>query len=175
MNKLRESLFWKSTDSWYKNILISVRIYLDNFGVKIVNIVVSLVVWSPRTALRVNKVTMFKRFKFNRFKTNIKLEGTWWDSVGRVTWKIINLSNCIYNGTVRKGTLNNPNSLGMSCVFIIQFYSVLGGDKHRKVWHAMCDYNFCSSIFMKQHSIYYIKFWSRGNHQSSLKYLEVNI
>ena len=43
MNKLRESLFLKSIDSWDKNILVSVSIDLDNFGLKIVKIVASLV------------------------------------------------------------------------------------------------------------------------------------
>ena len=42
-NQLRESLFLKSTDSWDNNILISVRIDIDNFEVKIVKIVASLV------------------------------------------------------------------------------------------------------------------------------------
>ena len=66
----------KFTDSWDNKILVSVRIYLDDFELKIVNIVASLIGWSPRTTLRVNKITMFKRFKCNFLKTNIKLEGT---------------------------------------------------------------------------------------------------
>ena len=65
MNKLRDSLFLKSTDSWDNNILISVSIDIDNFELKIVKIVVSLVWWSTRKTLRVNKVTMLKRFRFN--------------------------------------------------------------------------------------------------------------
>ena len=97
MNKLRESLFWKSTDSWENKILVSERIYLENFELKINKIVVGLVEWSPRTTLRVNKVTMFNRFRCNLFKTNIKLEVTWWYSVVRVTWTIINWYNWIYN------------------------------------------------------------------------------
>ena len=73
MNKLRESLFWKSTDSWDNNIIVSVRIDPDNFELKTVKIVASLVGWSPRMTLRVNKVTMFKRFRCNLLKTNINL------------------------------------------------------------------------------------------------------
>ena len=42
MNKLRE-IFLKSTDNWDNNILVSVRIDPDNFELKIVNIVASLV------------------------------------------------------------------------------------------------------------------------------------
>ena len=175
MNKLRDSLFWKSTYSWDNKILVSLSIDIDNFELKIVNIVVSMVWWSPRITLRVNKVTMFKRFRCNLFKTNTKLEGTWWYSVGRVTWKIINCSNWIYNWTVSKETWNNPNYLGMSRVSISQFNSGLGWDRHRKVWHTICDFNICSSIFMKRHSRYCIKFWRRGDHQSILKHLEVNI
>ena len=149
MNKLRESLFWKSTDSWENNILVYARIDIDNFELKIVKIVASLVGWSPITTLRVKKVTMFKRFRCNLLKTNIKLEGNWWYSVVRVTWTIINWSNWIYNQTVSKATYNNTNSLGMSCVSISQFHIGLGWDKHRKAWHAICDCNICSSIFMK--------------------------
>ena len=43
MNKLRESFFLKYTDSWDNNILVSVRIDIDFFKLKIVKIVVSLV------------------------------------------------------------------------------------------------------------------------------------
>ena len=43
MNKLIESLFLNPTDSWDNNILVYVSIDLDNFELKIVNIVVSLV------------------------------------------------------------------------------------------------------------------------------------
>ena len=96
--------FWKSTESWDNKILVSVRIDLDNLEVKIVKIVASLVGWSPRTTLRVKKVTMFKRFKCNFPKTNIKLEGTWWYSVGRMTWTIINWYNWIYKWLFRKAT-----------------------------------------------------------------------
>ena len=88
-----ERVFWKSTEIWDNNILVSVRIDLDYFELKIVNIVASLVGWSPIKTLRVDKVTMFKRFRCNLFKTNIKFEGTWWYSVGRVTWTIIKCSN----------------------------------------------------------------------------------
>ena len=102
MNKLRESLFWKSTENWDNNIFFSVRINLENFESKIAKIVPSLLEWYQRTTLRVNKVVIFKRFRCNLLKTNIKLEGTWWYSVGRATWTIINWSNCIYNWTVRK-------------------------------------------------------------------------
>ena len=43
MNKLIEILFRKSTDSWDNNILVSVRIDLDNFELNIVKVVSSLV------------------------------------------------------------------------------------------------------------------------------------
>ena len=150
------------------------RIDLDNFDVKIVEIVLILVWWSPRATFMVNKVTMFKRFRRNLLKSNIKHEGTWWYGVGRVTWKIIKCSNCIYNGTVRKASQNNTNSLGTCRVSISQFHSGLGWDTHRKLWHAICDCNICSSIFMKQRSKDCIKFWSMGKRNSSLKHLEVN-
>ena len=41
MNKLRESLFLKSTDSWDNKIIVSVIINLENFELKIVKIVAS--------------------------------------------------------------------------------------------------------------------------------------
>ena len=63
----------------------------------------------------------------------------------------------------------------MSRVSVSKFHSGLGWYEHRKVWHAVCECNLSSSIFMKQHSRYCIKFWRRGNYQSSLKHLEVNI
>ena len=63
----------------------------------------------------------------------------------------------------------------MSRVSISQFHSGLGWDKHRKAWHAICDCNIRSSIFMKQHSRYCIKFWRRGDNQSILNRLNVNI
>ena len=150
-------------------------VYLDNFYLKMVNIFLSLVWWSPRTTLRVKKVTMFKRFRCKLILTNIKCEGTWWDSVGRATCTIINWPNWIYYWTVSKTKSNNPNSLGMSHVSINQFYSVLGWDKYRKLWHAILDWNIRSSIFMKKHSRDCIKFWRRGDHQSILDHLEVNI
>ena len=175
MNNLRESLFWMSTDIWDNNIIISARIDTENFELKIVNIFVSLVWWSPRTTLRVKKVTMFKSFICNLFRTNIKLEGTWSYSIGRVNWTIINCPHWIYTGTVRKATYNNPNSLEMYRVSIIQFHSCLGWDKHRKVWHEICDCNIRSNIFMKHHIRYCINFWRSGERQSSLKHLEVNI
>ena len=59
-----------------KNILVSVRIYLDNFKLKIVKIVASLVELSPRMTLMVNKVTIFKSFRCNLLKTKLKLEYT---------------------------------------------------------------------------------------------------
>ena len=126
MNKLRESSSFNSIDSWDNNILVNVSIDLEHFDLKIVKIVVSLVWWSTRMTLRVNKFTMFNRFRCNLFKTNIKLEDTWLYSVGRVTWTIISCSNWIYNRTVRKATYNNPNSLGISRVSISQFHSGLG-------------------------------------------------
>ena len=43
VNKLRESLFWKSIDSWDNNIFVSVSIDLENFEFKMVKLVVSLV------------------------------------------------------------------------------------------------------------------------------------
>ena len=70
----------------------------------IVDIVLSPIGWSPRATLSINKFTMFKRSRRNLLKSNIKFEGTWWDGVGTVTWKIINWSHCIYNGTVMKST-----------------------------------------------------------------------
>ena len=68
-------LFWKSTDICNNNILVSVRVDLENFYLKIVDIVLSLVLWSPRTTLRVNKVTTFKRFIWNLFKNQHKIWG----------------------------------------------------------------------------------------------------
>ena len=63
----------------------------------------------------------------------------------------------------------------MSCVSIIQFHSGFGWDKHRKLLHAIFDCNIRSSVFMKQHSRDCIKSWRRGDHQSNLKHLGVNI
>ena len=60
-------------------------------------------------------------------------------------------------------------------VSFILFHSGLGWDKHRKEWYAIHDLNICSSIFMKQQSRDYITFWSRGDHQSIMKHMEVNI
>ena len=99
-----ERFFWNCTDSWYKNILVSVIFDLEILYLNMVNIVFILVVWSPITTLRFNKVTIFKSFIQNLLKANIKFEGTWWDGIGRVTWTIINWSHLIYNGTVRKST-----------------------------------------------------------------------
>ena len=64
--------------------------------------------------------------------------------------------------------------MGMYHVSIRQFHSGLGWDKHRKVWHEICDCNIRSYIFMKQHSRECINFWRRDNHQSILKHMEVN-
>ena len=97
-----ERFFWKCIDSWDNNILVYMRVYFEMFYLNIVNIVLSLVGWSQRKTLRVNKVTMFKRFRRNLLKSNIKFEGTWCHGVGRVTWKIINWYHWIYNKTVRK-------------------------------------------------------------------------
>ena len=63
----------------------------------------------------------------------------------------------------------------MPRVSISQFHSSLGWDKHRKVWHEVCDCNIRSYIFMKQHSIDCTQLWSSINHQSSLKHMEVKI
>ena len=175
MHTLTDLFFWMSTGSRDIHIIVYVRIDLDNLDLKIVKIVLILVWWYPRTALRFNKVTISKRFRCNLFKTNIKFEGTWWDSVGKVTWTIINWTNWIYNVTVKKMTKKYPNSFVMSCVSIRQFHSGLGWYKHRKVWHAIYDYNTRSSIFMKQHSRYSIIFLRSRDHQSSLKHTEVNI
>ena len=43
MNKLRDIFCWKSTESWDNNILVSVRVDIDNFELKIVKIVASMV------------------------------------------------------------------------------------------------------------------------------------
>ena len=63
----------------------------------------------------------------------------------------------------------------MSHVSIGHFYSVVGLDKHRNVWHEICDYNICFYIFMKQHNRDCINFWKGGNYYSNLKHTEVNI
>ena len=99
-------LFWKCTYSWDKNITVFVRVDFDNFDLNIVNIVLSLVGWSPRRTLRVKKVkvTMLKRFRRNLLRANIKFEGTLLYGIGRVTRKIINCSHWIYDGTFRKET-----------------------------------------------------------------------
>ena len=62
----------------------------------------------------------------------------------------------------------------MSRVYVSQFHCGLGWYKHIKVWHAMCDCNIRSSVFMKQHSRYCKNNWSRVDHQSSLNHLEIN-
>ena len=118
---------------------------------------------------------MVKNFTCNILKSNIKLEGTWWYSARRVTWTILNWSNCIYNRIFRKSTLKNPNYLGISSVSISQFHSGFGWDKHLKVWQEICDCKIRSSVFMKLHSRYCITFWRRGGHQSRLNHLECNI
>ena len=134
--------------SWNHNIFVSSRVDFDNFYLKIV-FFSSLVGWYPRTTLRVNKITMFKMFRCDLLKTNIKFEVTWWDGIGRVTWKIINWYHWVYNVTVIKIKLNDPNFLGRSHISIRQFYIGFGWDKHQKVWHAICDCNIFSYIFMK--------------------------
>ena len=93
----------------------------------------------------------------------------------RVTWTIINWFHWIYNGTVIKETSNNINYLVMSRVSICQLRSGLGWYKHIQVWHTIFDYNIFSYVFIKKYSRYCRKFWSRGNHQSILNHLEVNI
>ena len=62
----------------------------------------SLEGWSPRTTLTVKIIKMFKRFRCNLLKNNIKFEGTQWCDFGRVTWTIINWYHRTNNGTVRK-------------------------------------------------------------------------
>ena len=159
MNKLIEVLFLKRTYSWYTHIPVSVRVDSEYFDLKIVEIILGLVGWSQRTTLRVKKVKMFKSFRRKRLKSNIKLEGTWWYGVcckGNLDNNI--LPHWIYNGKFRKATLNNPNYFGMSNVSISHFCSGLGWDKHRNVWHSICGWNICSSIFMKKHSRDCIKF-----------------
>ena len=66
----------KSKDNWDNNIIVSVRFNFENFYLKIVNIVLGMVDLSPRKTLRFNKVTMFKRFRHNLLKSNIKVEVT---------------------------------------------------------------------------------------------------
>ena len=46
MNKLRDILFWKFTDSWENNIPVYLKVYFENYDFNIVNIVLSLVGWS---------------------------------------------------------------------------------------------------------------------------------
>ena len=75
MNKLRY-IFLKVYIQFGKNILFSVRVDLENFDLKIVKIVLSLVWVSLRTTSRVEKFTMLKRFRCDFLKTNIKLEVT---------------------------------------------------------------------------------------------------
>ena len=65
------------------------------FYLKIGKIVFSLVGWSPRTTLKVNKFTMFNRFRCNLLKAKLKI----W---GHLTWTTIKCSHWIYNETVRK-------------------------------------------------------------------------
>ena len=129
---------------------------LTNLYFKMVYIFLILVGESPRKLLRVNKIRIFKRFKCNLFKINTTFDVTWWDGVGRLTCTLINWYQWIYNGTVRKMTQNNPISLGISHVFIRQFHIVLGMGGYRKVWHAICDTELFSSIFMKQQNRDYI-------------------
>ena len=156
MNNLREFFSWNCTDSWANNISVSVRVNFENFGLKIVDIVLSFVGWYPRKTLSVNKTTTFKRPRLNILRANIKFEYTLWGGVLRVTWTIINWSRWIYNGTVSKMTKSNPNYLGISRVSIIQFCIGLGWGGGIKVRHEICDCKIHSSIFMKQHSIYCI-------------------
>ena len=63
----------------------------------------------------------------------------------------------------------------MSRVFISQFHIGLGWGKHIKVWHVICDSKMFSSIFMKQHSTYCIKFRGRSNNYSITKNMKVKI
>ena len=99
-----ERFFWKCTDSWDNNILVSLRVEFGYFYLNIVKICLSLVEWSPIITLSDNKVTMLKSFRRNLLKFTIKFEVTWWDGVGRVTCTIINWSHWIYNITFRKAT-----------------------------------------------------------------------
>ena len=100
-----ERFFFESAQTVGTKIFLSLLgLVLINLYLKMVKIFLSLVGWYPRKTLRVNKVTMFKRFRHNLLKSNIKSEVAWWDGVGRVTWTIINWSHWIYNGTVRKAT-----------------------------------------------------------------------
>ena len=66
MNKLIDILFWWVTYSCYITILVSLRVYFDHFDLSIVQIVLSLVEWSPITTLRVNKITMLNRFRCDK-------------------------------------------------------------------------------------------------------------
>ena len=61
-------------------------------------------------------------------------------------------------------------------MFILANFTVaLVGTNVEKCDMQICDCNICSSLYMKQHSRDCIKFWNRGDHQSILKHLEVNI
>ena len=63
-----------------------------------------MVGWSPRTTSKVNKITVFKRFRCKLLKTYIMFECTQWDGIVRVIWTVINWPYKIYNGTVSKST-----------------------------------------------------------------------
>ena len=63
----------------------------------------------------------------------------------------------------------------MSRVSISQFHSGLAWYRHRKVWQTICDCNSLSFIFMKKYSRHFLKFLRRGDHQSRLKHMGINI
>ena len=76
MNKLIDILLGETTYIWNHNIYINLRVDIENIKLKIVQIVLILGGWPPRTAQRVKKITMFKRFRRKILKPNKKFKGT---------------------------------------------------------------------------------------------------
>ena len=146
MNKLRY-IFSESSQTVVTTIFLSLwGLTLTNLYLKIVNIIFSLLGWSPRTILRVNKVNMFKNFRRKLLKDNLKFEGTWWDGVVRVTWKIINWYHWIYNGNIEKAKLKIPITWACTVFPLYSFTVALVKTNIEK-----CDMQFVTATFASQY------------------------
>ena len=76
MNKFKDILFGKYTDSWNHNIPVYLSVECGNLSLKIVQIVISLVRQSTRTTLSFNKATLLNVFICSFLKTDISFKVT---------------------------------------------------------------------------------------------------
>ena len=132
---------WDTTDSCSRYLFVWILIYFNNINLHIVQIFLCHIFRLLISALRFNKVIVFKRFWCTLFKTNKAYKGTQWYGIWCVTWSLINLSSSSYIVTVRKPTENNRYLLVIYHVFFGQFNIVSDRDNHRKVWKGIGDSN----------------------------------